>query len=86
MTIKESLHQLVDELPEGELPTALRFLQYLNDVGEDAEDDAFPYARADEYGGVEVNLVEVEQDPEQSVADAWQKYFESKSRSPDYGF
>ena len=88
MINKETLHRLVEELPDGELPTAFRFLQYLNDVGEDAE-DAFPYARSamreDEYDGVEL-VVEVEQDAEQSVADAWQKYFEAKSRSADYGF
>lgn len=90
MINKETLHRLVEELPDGELPTAFRFLQYLNDVGEDADEDAFPYARSamreddDEYDGVE--LVEVERDAEQSVADAWQQYFDSKSRSADYGF
>lgn len=87
MTIKESLHQLVDELPEGELPTALRFLQYLKDVSEDAPDAYQPYAhsamRADGYD--DLDLVDAEGDPE-SVADAWQQYFDSKSRSADYGF
>ena len=87
MTKKESLHQLVDELPEGELPTALRFLQYLKDVSEDAPDAYHPYAhsamREVEYD--DLDLAEVEGDPE-SVADAWQKYFDSKSRSADYGF
>ena len=33
MVLKHSLHQLVDELPEEELSTALRFLQYLKEVG-----------------------------------------------------
>jgi len=87
MAIRESLHQLVEELPEGELPTALRFLQYLKDVSEDAPDAYHPYAhsamREVEYD--DLDLAEVESDPE-SVADAWQKYFDSKSRSADYGF
>ena len=87
MAIRESLHQLVEELPEGELPTALRFLQYLKDVSEDAPDAYHPYAhsamREVEYD--DLDLAEVEGDPE-SVADAWQKYFDSKSRSADYGF
>ena len=87
MAIRESLHQLVEELPEGELPTALRFLQYLKDVSEDAPDAYHPYAhsamREVEYD--DLDLAEVEGGPE-SVADAWQKYFDSKSRSADYGF
>ena len=87
MAIRESLHQLVEELPEGELPTALRFLQYLKDVSEDAPDAYHPYAHSAmrEVGYDDIDLAEVESDPE-SVADAWQKYFDSKSRSADYGF
>ena len=33
MVIKRSLHQIVEELPDEELSTALRFLRYLKDVG-----------------------------------------------------
>jgi CO dehydrogenase/acetyl-CoA synthase beta subunit len=34
MTIKEELHRLVDELPEGESHTAKRFLEYLRNMGD----------------------------------------------------
>ena len=96
MINKEALHRLVEELPDGELPTALRFLQYLKDVSDDDGDvdplDAYPspYARAsmrdaDEYGDAP-ELVPVERDDE-SVADAWRNYLASKpSYSDDYGF
>ena len=92
MIDKETLHRLVEELPDGELPTALRFLQYLKDVsddeGGDPRDAYHPYARAsmrdDEYGD-DVELVEVEQDAE-SVADAWRKYLDSKPRYSDSGY
>jgi hypothetical protein len=32
MTVKERLHRLVDTLPEGELHTAERFLEYLRNT------------------------------------------------------
>jgi hypothetical protein len=35
MTPKESLHKLVDELPESEHDAARRFLEYLRDAGSD---------------------------------------------------
>ena len=35
MTVKEKLHRLVDELPESELHTAERFLEYLRFVAND---------------------------------------------------
>ncbi len=34
MTTKEELHQLVDQLPDPEVPVAGRFLEYLRDVGD----------------------------------------------------
>lgn len=37
MTVKERLHRLVDTLPEGELHTAERFLEYLRDVPDAAD-------------------------------------------------
>ena len=76
MVIKNSIHELVEELPEEELSTALRFLQYLRDVGGD------PFVET-----VIPDLdVEVEdelplEDQEQSVADAWQKYLDSRTGS-----
>lgn len=33
MSTKNRLHQLVDELPESEVPAAERFLEYLRDRG-----------------------------------------------------
>ena len=92
MINKETLHRLVEELPDGELPTALKFLQYLKDTG-DADEiprDPYPYARASmrddgEYdGGAE--LVEALPEDDESVADAWRKYLDSKPRYSDFGF
>ncbi|MBI4505785.1 MAG: hypothetical protein HY691_09645 [Chloroflexi bacterium] len=34
-TAREHLHRLVDELPDGELHAAARFLEYLHDLGSD---------------------------------------------------
>ena len=85
MVIKESIHQLVDELPEEELSTALRFLQYLKDVGgEDPPvqtvihglDDLgeFGYDYDDESLG--------EEDEGLSVADAWRQYLNNNKTRP----
>lgn len=50
-TARERLHRLVDELPDGELHAAARFLEYLHDIGsgplmrlldEAPEDDELP--------------------------------------------
>ena len=78
MVIKESIHQLVEELPEEELSTALRFLQYLKDVG-DAEPvqtvdpDSYDYDYdEDESPGEEGEGL--------SVADAWRQYLNSRTR------
>lgn len=35
MTTRETLHHLVDELPESEVKTARRFLEYLRDSSSD---------------------------------------------------
>ena len=35
MGVKEQLHEAIDRLPEVELGTALRFLEYLRDQGTD---------------------------------------------------
>ena len=80
MVIKNSLHELVEELPEEELSTALRFLQYLRDVGGD------PFVETvipdlDEEDD-ELSLDELPpEDQEQSVADAWQKYLDTKAEA-----
>ena len=75
MVIKNSLHELVEELPEEELSTALRFLQYLRDVGGD------PFVET-VIPDLEVEEDELQlEDQEQSVADAWQKYLDSRAGS-----
>ena len=80
MVIKESIHQLVDELPEEELSTALRFLQYLKDVGDsesvqtvDPESYDYDY---DDYDDEPLH----EEYEGMSVADAWQQYLNSRTR------
>ena len=73
MVIKDSLHQLVEELPEEELSTALRFLQYLKDIGGE------PFIET-VIGDPDDDLI-VAENQEASVADAWQQYFDSKTRS-----
>ena len=79
MVIKESIHQLVDELPEEELSTALRFLQYLKDVG-DAEPvqtvDPDSYDYDDDFDDEPPS----EEDEGLSVADAWRQYLNSRTR------
>lgn len=93
MINKDTLHRLVEELPDGELPTALKFLQYLKDTGDEVDGDPpdpYPYARASmrdggEYGD-EADLVEARQEDDESVADAWRNYLSSKPRYSDYGF
>ncbi len=79
MVIKNSLHALVEELPEEELSTALRFLQYLRDMGGDpfVETVMPEFDEEDEFA---IDEPETE-DPEQSVADAWQQYIDNKTTS-----
>ncbi len=80
MVIKESIHQLVEELPEEELSTALRFLQYLKDVG-----DAEPVQTVDpDSYDYDYDYDEDESPDEEgeglSVADAWRQYLNSRTR------
>ncbi len=72
MTIKEDLHRLVDALPEQELHAALRYMEYLRDVGSDE------FVRA---------LMEAPEDDEPLTADeaegadeAWQEYLRGEAR------
>ena len=72
MVIKNSLHQLVDELPDAELSAALRFLQYLRDT---RSDPFVETVMSDlDLGDGELAPELAPEDAEQSVADAWQKY------------
>ena len=79
MVIKNSLHELVEELPEEELSTALRFLQYLRDVGGDPfVETVIPEIEEED----ELSLDDLPlEDQEQSIADAWQKYLDTKATS-----
>ena len=72
MIAKDWVHRVVDELPESELLAALRFLEYLRDVGGD------PMVRA---------LMEAPEDDEQitpeeaqGADEAWQEYLRGKAR------
>ncbi len=49
MAIKEKLHKIIDEIPEKELNSALRYLQYLRDIGEDPVLIALNEAALDEH-------------------------------------
>ena len=81
MVIKNSLHELVEELPEEELSTALRFLQYLRDVGGDPFVETV-ISDLDDEDDDELSLDELPpEDHEQSVADAWQKYLDTKAEA-----
>ena len=89
MVIKRSLHQIVEELPDEELSTALRFLQYLKDVGGETYDvSGEPYL--ENVGGEpfadtviadpeDLPALVAEEEQQISVADAWQKYLSAKS-------
>jgi len=56
MTPKERLYQLIDELPEAELHTAERFLQYLRDKARDPLLRAFMEAPEDDEPLTEEDL------------------------------
>lgn len=46
-TLKQTLHSLVDVLPEEELPAAKRYLEFLRDQGSD------PYIHLDDHDGLD---------------------------------
>ncbi len=48
MTKKEEIYKIIDEIPEKELNSALRYLQYLRDIGEDPVIKALNSAASDE--------------------------------------
>ena len=85
MVVKQSLHQLVDELPEEELSTALRFLQYLKDVSGEPYDTFLDDSDAESFTETvipdpeELPALVTEEEQQLSIADAWQKYLTSKS-------
>jgi hypothetical protein len=74
MTIKDELHRLVDELPEGELHSAKRYLVYLRNMGD-------PLLQA---------LVEAPYDDEpttpeedRGAKEAWQEYLRGEAISAE---
>jgi len=71
MTIKDDLHRLDDALPEQELHAALRYMEYLRDVGSDE------FVKA---------LMEAPEDDEPMTAEeaegadeAWQEYLRGEA-------
>ena len=80
MVIKESIHQLVEELPEEELSTALRFLQYLKDVGEPEPVQTVDPESYDYDYDYDEDEPPDEEGEGLSVADAWRQYLNSKTR------
>ena len=84
MVVKQSLHQLVEELPEQELATAIRFLQYLKDVGSEPYETYMegapsePFAEAMVADREDLPALVTEETEQLSVADAWQKYLSAK--------
>ncbi len=76
--IKDSLHQLVEELPDEELSTAFKFLQYLKDVSAEQYVETV-MSNQDDLEAID-DVLETEEETETSVADAWQQYLDSKAR------
>ncbi|MBI3979150.1 MAG: hypothetical protein HY331_13275 [Chloroflexi bacterium] len=72
MTTKERLHRLVEELPESELHAALRFLEYLRNVGCD------PVLRALHQAPEDDEPATPEED--QEAAEAWREYLRGEAR------
>ena len=72
MVTKKQLHTIVDQLHEGELHTAMRFLEYLRDFVGDPLMQALITAPEDD----EVEVSEETQGAEM----AWQEYLQGKTR------
>lgn len=71
MTIKEELHRLVDELPEGESHAAKRFLEYLRNMGD-------PVLRAMLEAPEDNEPTTPEED--EGAEEAWQEYLRGEAR------
>lgn len=61
MTVKERLHRLVDELPEGEMHAAERFLEYLRSVGHEPLPRALETAPWDDEPETDAECAAVEE-------------------------
>ena len=75
MTIQEHLHHLVDTLPEEELHAAVRFMEYLRDVGSDQFLKALMEAP---YDDEPISAEEAE-----SADAAWQEYLRGEAISAE---
>ena len=71
MTIKEELHRLVDELPEGESHAAKRFLEYLCNMSD-------PMMRALMEAPYDDEPTTPEED--KGAEEAWQEYLRGEAR------
>jgi len=77
MTKKEELRRLIDEIPEEELNSALRYLQFLRDLGEDPVITALNTAALDK---------EPLSDQEAEASDAtWNDYIDGKDTGKTLG-
>ena len=73
MTINEELHRIVDELPESEMLVALRFLEYLRNLGSD------PFLRALMQAPEDDEPYDIE---DQKASDEeWEQYLQGDVRS-----
>jgi hypothetical protein len=72
VTNKEELHRLIDELPENELHAALRFLEYLRDMGADPLMQALMASPDDDDPDTPEERKE--------AAEAWQEYLRGQAR------
>jgi len=74
---KEELYKLIDEIPDEELNSALRYLQFLRDLGEDPVITAFNTAALDP---------EPLSDQEAEASDAsWNDYIDGKDTGKTLG-
>ncbi|HLF03723.1 MAG TPA: hypothetical protein VI855_00675 [Dehalococcoidia bacterium] len=71
MTIKDELHRLVEELPEGELQSAKRFLEYLRNMGD-------PLLQALMAAPYDDEPTTPEED--KGAEEAWQEYLRGEAR------
>ncbi|MCI0438400.1 MAG: hypothetical protein L0177_04635 [Chloroflexi bacterium] len=72
MTTKEELHRLVDELPDSELQTAMRFLEYLRDTVGDPFLKALAAAPEDDEPD--------SPDEKEGAEEAWQEYLRGEAQ------
>ena len=75
MTVRERLHELIEQLPEGELHTAERFLDFLRAAGEDSLVRALDEAPYDDEP--------LTDDDTAAIAEGWEQYRRGEYRRWD---